>query len=198
MKLGLDNIRELLGILGNPQNKFDSVHIAGSNGKGSVSAMLAAAMQGNNYQTGLYTSPHLVDFRERIKINGEMIGEEYVASFLEKIWKDVERLHATFFEVTTAMAFSYFADAGVQIAIIETGLGGRLDATNILEKPLVTVITSISLEHTAQLGNTLEEIAVEKAGIMKTGVPAIVCVPKELKHIFIEHGKEINAPIVFD
>ncbi|MFI5264581.1 MAG: bifunctional folylpolyglutamate synthase/dihydrofolate synthase, partial [Candidatus Kapaibacterium sp.] len=197
MKLGLDNIRELLAILGNPQKKFVSIHIAGSNGKGSVSAMLAAAMQANGYVTGLYTSPHLVDFRERIKIDGKLITEEYISSFLEKIWKHVERLHATFFEVTTALAFSYFADSGVQIAVIETGLGGRLDATNVLESPLATVITSISLEHMEQLGNTLEEIAGEKAGIMKPGSPAIVNVVNELREVFLVKAKNIGTSVQF-
>ncbi|MDP4236889.1 MAG: folylpolyglutamate synthase/dihydrofolate synthase family protein [Bacteroidota bacterium] len=197
MKLGLDNIRELLAILGDPQNKFDSIHIAGSNGKGSVSSMLAAVMQSNGYKTGLYTSPHLVDFRERIRVNGELITEEYVTQFLERIWADVERLHATFFEVATALAFSYFADSGVRIAIIETGLGGRLDATNVLESPLAAVITSISLEHTAQLGNTLEAIAGEKAGIMKHGVPTIVNVRSDLKHIFTARAKELDSALVF-
>ena len=197
MKLGLDNIRELLHILGDPQNTFESIHVAGSNGKGSVSAMLAAALQANGYKTGLYTSPHLVDFRERIKINGTMIGEEYISSFLHKIWKEVERLHATFFEVTTALAFSYFADSGVQLAVIETGLGGRLDATNILTKPLATVITSISLEHTAQLGNTLELIAGEKAGIMKHEVPAIANVENNLRELFLKKAKELDASVLF-
>jgi dihydrofolate synthase/folylpolyglutamate synthase len=189
MKLGLDNIRALLEYLGNPQDSFETIHIAGSNGKGSVSAMLAAAMQGNNYKTGLYTSPHLVNFRERIRINGQMITETYMTTFLEKIWDEVERIHATFFEVTTALAFSYFADNKVNVAIIETGLGGRLDATNILRKPLATAITSISLEHTQKLGNTVEEIAGEKAGIMKAGVPAIVNVEKNLEHVFSDKVK---------
>jgi dihydrofolate synthase/folylpolyglutamate synthase len=197
MKLGLDNIRELLSVLGNPQEKFDAVHIAGSNGKGSVSAMLAAAFQANGYTVGLYTSPHLVDFRERVRINGEPITEEYISSFLEKIWEDVARLQATFFEVATALAFSYFADNHVQLAVIETGLGGRLDATNVLENPLATVITSISLEHTAQLGNTLEEIAVEKAGIMKPDVPAIVNVEPGLQEIFRIKAKAIGSKVVY-
>lgn len=197
MKLGLDTIRELLSVLGDPQKKFESIHIAGSNGKGSVSAMLAAVLQENGYKTGLYTSPHLVDFRERIKINGRLISEGYSASLLEKIWNDVERLHATFFEVATALALAYFADSGVHIAIIETGLGGRLDATNVLEKPLATVITSISLEHTAQLGHTLQEIAGEKAGIMKPGVSAIVNVTASLKEIFIERAKELSSALFF-
>lgn len=197
MKLGLDNIRELLSLLGDPHKKIESIHVAGSNGKGSVSAMLAAALQANTYKTGLYTSPHLVDFRERIKINGEFISEDYITLFLEKIWKDVDRLHATFFEVTTALAFAYFADSGVEVSVIETGLGGRLDATNVLERPLATVVTSISLEHTAQLGNTLQEISGEKAGIMKPDVAAIVNVRGELKEVFIKKAKELNSPIIF-
>jgi dihydrofolate synthase/folylpolyglutamate synthase len=197
MKLGLDNIRELLSILGNPQNTFESIHIAGSNGKGSVSAMLAAALEANGYKTGLYTSPHLVDFRERIKINGEMIPEHFVANFLEQIWKDVERLHATFFEVTTALAFTYFAESGVQIALIETGLGGRLDATNVIGSPRATVITSISLEHTAQLGDTLEKIAAEKAGIMKLRIPAIVNVGDDLRNVFLQRAVELDSSILF-
>ncbi len=197
MKLGLDNVGELLQLLGNPHRKFESIHVAGSNGKGSVSAMLAAALQANGYKTGLYTSPHLVDFNERIKIGGTPIGQEYVVSFLEKIWNDVERLHATFFEVTTALAFSYFADSGVQVAVIETGLGGRLDATNILEKPLAAVVTSISLEHTDRLGNTLEEIAGEKAGIMKPGVPAIINVVNELRNVFQDKAKRSGASVLF-
>ncbi|MEP7235769.1 MAG: folylpolyglutamate synthase/dihydrofolate synthase family protein [Ignavibacteriota bacterium] len=197
MKLGLDNIRELLRILGNPQDKFESIHIAGSNGKGSVSALLAAALQSNKYLVGLYTSPHLVDFRERIKINGKVIAEEYITSFAAKIWPDVQRLSATFFEVTTALAFCYFADNGVQVAVIETGLGGRLDATNILEKPLATVITSISLEHTAQLGDTLELIAAEKAGIMKHGSPAIVNVSGELQKIFSAKSQQLVTNVKF-
>ena len=197
MKLGLDNIRELLSILNDPQGKFKSIHVAGSNGKGSVSSMIAAALQANGYTVGLYTSPHLVDFRERIRINGELISEEYVAAFLEKIWKDVERLNATFFEVTTALAFIYFADSRIQVAVIETGLGGRLDATNVLKSPLASVITSISLEHTTQLGNTLELIAGEKAGIMKPGVPTIVNVSNDLKKVFIQKAKELHSPIIF-
>ena len=197
MKLGLDNIRTLLSTLGNPQKKFKSIHVAGSNGKGSVSAMLASVMQANGYKTGLYTSPHLVDFRERIKINGEMISEEYVADFLQKIWSEVERIKATFFEVTTALAFNYFADNCIDIAIIETGLGGRLDATNVLENLLATVITSISLEHTAQLGKTLEQIAGEKAGIIKKGVPAIVNVSHDLRKIFIKKAEELDTSVQF-
>ncbi len=197
MKLGLDNIRALLEELGHPERKFDSIHIAGTNGKGSVAAMLAAVHQVAGKRTGLYTSPHLVDFRERIRINGEMISQEEVANFLERIWPRVEELRATFFEVTTAMAFDHFARHKVEIAIIETGLGGRLDATNVLERPLATVITSIGHDHHAQLGPTLEDIAREKAGIFKPGVPAIVnCLP-ELESIFMNHAMVVGSPITF-
>ena len=197
MKLGLDNIRELLSILGNPQEKWEAIHVAGSNGKGSVSAMLAAALQANGYKAGLYTSPHLVDFRERIKINGEPVSAEYISSFLKKNWKEVERLRATFFEVVTALAFAYYSENNVQVAVIETGLGGRLDATNVLMKPLASVITSISLEHTAQLGNTLQEIASEKAGIMKQGIPAIVNVAPDLYEVFLAKAGDIGASVIF-
>lgn len=197
MKLGLENIRALLEFLGHPEQKFPSIHVAGTNGKGSVSAMLAAVHQAAGKQTGLYTSPHLVDFRERIRIDGEMISEEEVAQFLERIWPKVEELRATFFEVTTAMAFDHFARHTVDIAIIETGLGGRLDATNILEKPLATVITSIGLDHMAQLGPTLESIASEKAGIFKPGVAAVVNCDSLLDPIFQKKAEEIGCELLF-
>lgn len=197
MKLGLENIRALLDSLGHPEHQFNSIHIAGTNGKGSVSAMLAAVHQSAGKRTGLYTSPHLIDFRERIRINGRVISEEEVARFLEQIWPNVEQLKATFFEVTTAMAFDHFARHAVDIAIIETGLGGRLDATNVLEHPLATVVTSIGHDHHAQLGPTLEDIAREKAGIFKSGVPAIVNCPNELRPVFEERAKEVNAKITW-
>ncbi len=195
MKLGLENIRALLEMLGHPEQEFAAIHIAGTNGKGSVSAMLAAAHQMAGKRTGLYTSPHLVDFRERIRINGERISQEEVVTFLERIWPMVEELKATFFEVTTAMAFDHFARHKVEIAIIETGLGGRLDATNVLERPLATVITSIGHDHHAQLGPTLKDIAREKAGILKYGVPAIVNCPPELEPIFVKRANQLYAPI---
>lgn len=197
MKLGLSNIQELLDIIGNPHRKFQSIHVAGSNGKGSVSAMLAAAFISNGFRTGLYTSPHLVDYRERIRIGSELIPEDYIQKFAEKYWGDVERIGATFFEVSTALALSYFAEAGVEVAVIETGLGGRLDATNVLENPLATVVTSISLEHTAQLGDTLEKIAAEKAGIMKPHARAIVNVHNDLRHVFSKRASDVDAPIIF-
>ncbi len=197
MKLGLENIRALLEELGHPERNFSSIHIAGTNGKGSVAAMLAAVHQVAGKRTGLYTSPHLIDFRERIRVNGEMILQEEVVKFLEQMWPSVEELKATFFEVTTAMAFDHFARHGVEIAIIETGLGGRLDATNVLDRPLATVITSIGHDHHAQLGPTLDDIAREKAGIFKYGVPAIVNCPQELEPIFTKRAEEVGAPVTF-
>lgn len=197
MKLGLENIRALLDFLGHPEQNFPSIHIAGTNGKGSVSAMLAAAHQASGKRIGLYTSPHLVDFRERIRVDGEMISEKEVVDFLERIWPKVEELNATFFEVTTAMAFDHFARHRVDIAIIETGLGGRLDATNVLEKPIATVITSIGYDHMAQLGPTLESIASEKAGIFKPSVPAIVNCDPTLNHIFQNRAQKIGCEILF-
>jgi len=197
MKLGLDNIRKLLASLGNPQEQYPTIHVAGTNGKGSVSSMLAAALQANGYKTGLYTSPHLVNFTERIKINGEEIPRDYVANFLEANWHKVEDLKATFFEVTTALMFRYFADMKVDVAVIETGLGGRLDGTNILRKPLATVITSIGLEHTQILGDTLDLIATEKAGIFKQGSPAIVNVEEQLHHVFTKKAYEVWTSITF-
>jgi dihydrofolate synthase/folylpolyglutamate synthase len=197
MKLGLDNIHALLDFLGNPQRNFPSIHIAGTNGKGSVASMLAAVHQTAGKKTGLYTSPHLIDFRERTRIDGEMISQEEVAEFLERVWPKVEVLRATFFEVTTAMAFDHFARHNVDIAIIETGLGGRLDATNVLEQPLATVVTSIGYDHMAQLGNTLEGIASEKAGIFKRGVPAVVNCTREVEHVFHRKADEVGVPLLF-
>ena len=197
MKLGLENIHRLLDFLGHPERRFPSIHVAGTNGKGSVSAMLAAIYQADGKRTGLYTSPHLVDFRERIRIDGKPITEKFVTGFLASIWPKVEELRATFFEVTTAMAFDYFASQQVDIAIIETGLGGRLDATNILERPLATVITSIGIDHTEQLGSTLGAIAGEKAGIFKIGIPAIVNCEPILNRLFIGKANEQDAPLLF-
>ena len=169
MKLGLEQMRDLSKSVGSPECLFRSVHIAGSNGKGSVAAKIARGLQSQYSKVGLFTSPHVSTFRERIRINGEMIASSDVERILEKIID----LQGTFFELTTLMAFLYFAENQVDFAVIETGLGGRLDATNIL-KPELSVITSISLEHTEFLGETLEEIAQEKAGIIKPGVPVIL------------------------
>jgi len=172
-KADLGNTIRLCESLGNPQHKFKAVHIAGTNGKGSTSHMLAAILQTAGYKTGLYTSPHLKDFRERIKINGEMVSEEFVISFTEQMQPLVEEIEPSFFEITVAMAFEYFAEQAVDIAIIETGLGGRLDSTNIIT-PELSVITNIGLDHMNLLGNSLEEIAFEKAGIIKPHIPVVV------------------------
>jgi dihydrofolate synthase / folylpolyglutamate synthase len=172
-KADLSNTIALCNALGNPENKFRSVHIAGTNGKGSVSHMLASILQESGYKTGLYTSPHLVDFRERIRINGKMIEQGKVTNFVEKYSKIIEEIEPSFFEVTVGMAFEYFAEQKVDIAVIETGLGGRLDSTNIIT-PLLSVITNISYDHQNLLGNTLPEIAGEKAGIIKQNIPVII------------------------
>ncbi|QNF35064.1 bifunctional folylpolyglutamate synthase/dihydrofolate synthase [Adhaeribacter swui] len=170
---GLQNIQSLSAALGNPHHTFKSVHIAGTNGKGSSSNMLAAVLQQAGYKTGLYTSPHLKDFTERIKINGQDVPQDYVVAFVEKHQGLFAQIKPSFFEMTVALAFQYFADEKVDIAIIEVGLGGRLDSTNIIT-PLVSLITNISLDHQSLLGNDLPTIAAEKAGIIKPGVPVVV------------------------
>ncbi|MEI9810817.1 MAG: Mur ligase family protein [Bacteroidota bacterium] len=172
-KEDLDNTIQLCTFLGNPHTKFKSVHIAGTNGKGSVSHMLAAIFQTAGYKTGLYTSPHLKDFRERIQVNGEMISQEFVIDFTEKIKPLIVSIEPSFFEITVAMAFDYFEQEKVDIAIIETGLGGRLDSTNIIT-PELSVITNIGMDHMNLLGDTLEKIAWEKAGIIKKGIPVVL------------------------
>lgn len=183
--------------LGNPQDKFKTIHVGGTNGKGSTSHMLAAILQQAGYKTGLYTSPHLKDFRERIRINGEMIPEAFVTDFVEEQQDIMEFLQPSFFEVTVAMAFSYFAKAEVDIAIIEVGLGGRIDSTNIIT-PELSVITNISLDHTNILGTTLPEIATEKAGIIKKDLPVVIGeTQSEIEHIFIQKVAETNSPIYF-
>lgn len=194
-KANLDNTIELCGSLGDPQTKFKSVHIAGTNGKGSVSHMLAAILQTAGYKTGLYTSPHLKDFRERIRVNGEMIAEEFVIDFTKKINPLIEKLEPSFFEITVAMAFDYFAAQKVDIAIIETGLGGRLDSTNIVI-PELSVITNIGWDHMNLLGDSLEKIAGEKAGIIKPGIPVIIGeIVNETLPVFEKIATEKNAPL---
>ena len=172
-KPGLERITEFCRSIGNPQRNYFVVHIAGTNGKGSVSNMLAAVLQQAGYQTGLFTSPHLTDFRERIRVNGEMISKQKVVNFVDRYRADMERLQLSFFEMTTAMAFDYFAQSDVEVAVIETGLGGRLDATNIVQ-PILSVITNIGLEHTEYLGDSLPKIAREKGGIIKKCTPVVV------------------------
>lgn len=172
-KPGLERIAEFCRSMGNPQRSYFVIHVAGTNGKGSVSNMLAAVLQQAGYQTGLFTSPHLTDFRERIRVNGEMIPKQKVVNFVDRHKSEMERLQLSFFEMTTAMAFDYFAHSDVEVAVIETGLGGRLDATNIVQ-PLISVITNIGLEHTEYLGDSLPKIAREKGGIIKKCTPVIV------------------------
>jgi dihydrofolate synthase / folylpolyglutamate synthase len=193
-KKDLTNIKKICDYLNDPYKRFKSIHIAGTNGKGSVSHMLAAILHTAGYKTGLYTSPHLKDFRERIKVNGEMVSEEFVVSFTEKIKPVIEEIDPSFFEITVAMAFELFAEQEVDIAIIETGLGGRFDSTNIIT-PELSVITNIGWDHMNILGDTLEKIAFEKAGIIKTGIPVIIGeVLPETKEIFSQVSKEKKAP----
>lgn len=172
-KNDLTNTIALCNFLGNPQSKFKSVHIAGTNGKGSTSHMLAAIFQTAGYKTGLYTSPHMKDFRERIKVNGEMPDQDFITRFVGLIQPVIEKIEPSFFEITVAMAFAYFAEQEVDVAIVEVGLGGRFDSTNIIG-PELSVITNIGFDHVNLLGDTLEKIAFEKAGIIKPGVPAVV------------------------
>ncbi|WP_214229228.1 folylpolyglutamate synthase/dihydrofolate synthase family protein [Pedobacter sp. B4-66] len=196
-KKDLHNTIAMCERLDNPQNKFKTIHIGGTNGKGSTSHMLAAIFQQAGYKTGLYTSPHLKDFRERIRINGEMISKEFVIDFVGEQQEIIEEINPSFFEVTVAMAFSYFEKQNVDIAIIEVGLGGRLDSTNIIT-PELSVITNISLDHTNILGNTLKEIAGEKAGIIKPGIPVVIGEShSETDQVFIQKAKETNSPITF-
>ena len=172
-KPGLERISEFCRHLGNPQRNFFTIHVAGTNGKGSVSHILASILQQAGYRTGLFTSPHLLDFRERIRVDGEMIPKQKVVNFVDKHQAKMLDLKLSFFEMTTALAFDYFAQSDVEVAVIETGLGGRLDATNLI-LPVVSVITNIGLEHTALLGSTLPEIAREKGGIIKKSIPVVI------------------------
>jgi len=196
-KKDLTNTIELCKRLDDPYKKFKSVHIAGTNGKGSTSHMLAAILQTAGYRTGLYTSPHLRDFRERIRINGEMISEQHVIDFVKDHRQDFDDIRPSFFEMTVAMAFDAFAKAKVDIAIIEVGLGGRLDSTNVIT-PLLSVITNIGWDHMNMLGDTLPLIAGEKAGIIKPGVPVIIGEYQfEVADVFINKAEAIEAPISF-
>jgi dihydrofolate synthase / folylpolyglutamate synthase len=196
-KPGLDNTIELCKIIGNPENKFPSIHIAGTNGKGSTSHLLASILQEAGYKTGLYTSPHLKDFRERVKINGKEISEQYIVNFLKQYQKETEHIKPSFFEWTVALAFKYFVDEKIDIAVIETGLGGRLDSTNVIN-PLISIITNISNDHAALLGDTLPKIAVEKAGIIKSGIPVVIGESQpEVKSIFEEKSNSQKAPLFF-
>ena len=196
-KPGLDTARQLDGMFGNPSKKLQCIHIAGTNGKGSTAHTLAAILQSAGYKTGLYTSPHLVDFRERIRINGEKIDKESVTDFTQRFLDRNKGLRPSFFELTMTMAFEHFARNKTDIAVIETGLGGRLDSTNIIT-PILSIITNISFAHVAMLGNTLEAIAAEKAGIIKKGVPAVVGEAEgEVRNVFAEKANECKSPIRF-
>ncbi len=196
-KEDLHNTIALCESLGNPQKKFKSIHIAGTNGKGSVSHMLAAILQTAGYKTGLYTSPHLKNFRERIKVDGKMCEEDFVVEFTEKIKPQIDLLQPSFFEVTVAMAFEYFARHQVDVAVIETGLGGRLDSTNVI-MPELSIITNIGYDHMNLLGDTLQKIAFEKAGIIKQNIPAVIGeVIGQTKPVFESSAKAKNAQLTF-
>ncbi|WP_374950587.1 bifunctional folylpolyglutamate synthase/dihydrofolate synthase [Mucilaginibacter sp.] len=196
-KKDLTNTLALCELLDNPQHKFKSVHVGGTNGKGSTSHMLAAILQVAGYKTGLYTSPHLKDFRERIRVNGQMISEETVIDFVAEHKADFERIEPSFFEMTVALAFDIFAKEEVDIAIVEVGLGGRLDSTNIIS-PLLSVITNIGWDHMNMLGNTLELIAGEKAGIIKPNTPVIIGeYQPEVSQVFLNKAAQEHSPLIF-
>lgn len=197
-KPGLDNSLRLDAIFGSPHRNYKTIHVGGTNGKGSTSHLLAAILQEAGYKIGLYTSPHLVDFRERIRVNGVMIPKGYVVEFVEKYRERFEPIQPSFFELTMEMAFLYFAEQKVDVAIVEVGLGGRLDSTNIIS-PDLCVITNIGLDHTQYLGNTLPEIAAEKAGIIKPHTPVVIgeVGDEEIKQVFVDKAASVNASITF-
>ena len=196
-KKDLTNIIALADHLNNPQNKFKSIHVAGTNGKGSTSHMIASILQEAGYKVGLYTSPHLKDFRERIKVNGNMIGKNEVINFIDKNKAFIEKQEMSFFEMTVGLAFEYFASKNVDMAVIEVGLGGRLDSTNII-MPEVSVITNIGYDHMQMLGETLAEIAFEKAGIIKKGIPVVISEKQTaINDVFAKIAQEKNAEISY-
>lgn len=196
-KKDLTNTLKLCEALGNPQHRFKAIHIAGTNGKGSTSHMLAAILQTAGYKTGLYTSPHLLDFRERIRINGELIPQQSVSDFVNVHQPLIESIQPSFFEVTVALAFDYFATRQVDIAVVETGLGGRLDSTNVIT-PLLSIITNIGYDHTNMLGNTLQEIANEKAGIIKPGIPTVISEwQPEVSDVFERIAAERSSRLIY-
>ncbi|MCF8374707.1 MAG: bifunctional folylpolyglutamate synthase/dihydrofolate synthase [Bacteroidales bacterium] len=196
-KSNLNNTRLLDSYFGSPHRQFKSVHVAGTNGKGSVSHLLASILQTAGYKTGLYTSPHMKSFRERVRVNGAMIPESEVVDFVLKHKAIIDEIKPSFFEMTVAMAFDYFARQQVDIAIVEVGLGGRLDSTNIID-PILSIITNISFDHTEFLGDTIQKIAFEKAGIIKAGRPVIIGESQdEIRHVFIDKARELNSPIFF-
>lgn len=196
-KADITNTVELLKAIGNPHKGFSTIHVAGTNGKGSVSSILASILQNSGYKVGLYTSPHLMDFRERIRINGDMIPEDYVVNFVQRNKSLFDKIHPSFFEMTVAMAFEYFNVSRVDVAVIEVGMGGRLDSTNVIT-PDLSIITNIGLDHTQFLGDTLEAIAAEKAGIIKSGVPVVIGETQpETQPVFTRIAEQKNAPIYF-
>ena len=196
-KPNLDNTISLLNILDNPQQHLKCIHVAGTNGKGSVSHILASVLQEAGYKTGLYTSPHLLDYRERIKINGQLIDEEYIIAFVEKYKQDFDVIQPSFFEWSVALCFQYFYDKKIDVAVIETGLGGRLDSTNVI-LPDLSIITNIGLDHTDLLGDTIEKIATEKAGIIKPKIPVVIGESIEAtKNVFIEKAAQNGSTIYF-
>lgn len=197
IKKDLTNTLTLCKALGDPHLAFKSIHVAGTNGKGSTCHMLASILQSSGYKTGLYTSPHLKEFTERIKIDGREVSKQYVSDFVTRMKPLMEEVRPSFFEITVAMAFDYFASESVDVAVVEVGLGGRLDSTNVIT-PLVSVITNISLDHTDLLGKTLPEIAQEKAGIIKRGVPVVISERQpEVADVFISKAKNEHAPVYF-
>lgn len=196
-KKGIENSILIDKYLNHPSIKYKTIHIAGTNGKGSVSHLLASVLQESYYKVGLYTSPHLLDFRERIKINGIPINKNFIINFIAKYYFFFESIHPSFFELTTSMAFLYFAEQAVDIAIIEVGLGGRLDCTNIIN-PILSIITNISYDHTNILGNTLTKIAIEKAGIIKPNIPVVIGkAENEVEKVFLNKQKEMQNTIFF-
>jgi dihydrofolate synthase/folylpolyglutamate synthase len=197
VKYDLINIKSILKFLNNPQNSFKSIHIAGTNGKGSVASIINSVLIEKGFKTGLYTSPHILDYRERILVNSKYISKKFILDFTNKVFLFIKNLDISFFEVTTAMAFEYFRFKKVNYAVIETGLGGRLDSTNILN-PLISVITGISIDHTEYLGNTISSIANEKAGIIKNNTPCVIGkVKNDIKQVFILNAKRKNSKIIF-
>ena len=196
-KPGLERIASFCQHIGNPQRNYYTIHVAGTNGKGSVSHMLASILREAGYRTGLFTSPHLTDFRERIRVDGEMIPKQKVVNFVDKHHDKMKELDLSFFEMTAAMAFDYFDQSDVEVAVIETGLGGRLDATNLIT-PILSVVTNVSFDHTEFLGETIEKIAAEKAGIIKKSIPVIVGQHSEAyDKVFVERAAELNSRVIF-
>ncbi len=196
-KPGLERITDFCRHLGNPQRNFYTIHIAGTNGKGSVSHILASILHEAGYCVGLYTSPHLTDFRERVRVDGQIIPKQRVVNFVDRHRGRMEELDLSFFEMTTALAFDHFAHSNVEVAIIETGLGGRLDATNLIT-PILSIVTNVSLDHQAYLGDSVAEIAAEKAGIIKKSIPVIIGERNDqYNSVFVERAHALNSPILF-